>query len=78
MSAFSDAIMQSMTASLDPMNSIVKSYAQENTEQLRISTQEAKAELIEKVSRKLTEAKASGALPSVINAYDKILSNLNK
>ena len=69
-----DALMSSITAGMDPMNGIVRQYAQ-----MSISTQQEELELlklstIETIEQKLAAATEKKAAPSVIQAYEKMLA----
>lgn len=56
MSALSDAIMTSVTASLDPMHGMTRQYMETIIEEKRGDLLDRKAERIERIGQKIAEA----------------------
>lgn len=76
-SPFAEAITQSMISGLDPMNGVVRQYAQQTLETQTVDLVERKAEAISRMETMVAEAKTRQAPPSVINAYEKLLAKLS-
>lgn len=76
MSAFSEAITQSMIQGLDPMNSITRDMATGMIKKMQDEHVSAKATLIESIGAKLQQAKDQGQDGRVIDAYDKLLQQV--
>lgn len=74
--AFADAIMSSMSASLDPNAKLVSEYGTSMVQTMQANLIDRKSESIESIERKLTDAKDRNAPVAVINAYEKLLAKL--
>jgi hypothetical protein len=75
-SPFAEAITQSMIAGLDPMNGVIRQYAQQTIATQDLSLKDQKLELIEKIEQRLHAATERKAPPSVLSTYEKMLSDL--
>ena len=77
-SPFAEAITQSMISGLDPMNGVIRQYAQQQTETQALSLEAQKADLIEKIEQKLSAAQSRNADSSIVGAYQKMLARLDR
>ena len=75
-SPFTEALTASMVQGLDPMNSIMRRFAEQNVAGIEVQHIEQKAESISKIERLLSEAKDRDADSSVIGSYQKLLAQL--
>lgn len=75
-SAFGEAIMSSMIASMDPQRAMEKDAIASFIQKQNAETLERKSESIDIIAAKLEKAKANNMPPAVTNAYEKLLAQL--
>lgn len=73
MSVFADAITQSMVASMDPMNVVVRRMFEGQAEQAQLQLDEQRVQFIENLRGKLQKAKEDGEDAAVVDGYRRLI-----
>lgn len=73
MSSFADAITASLVASMDPMQTVVRTMAQQQAQVSGLQLDGAKVELVKNLEGLINAGIANGSDPAVLNAYRKML-----
>ena len=72
-SPFTEAITQTLASNLDPMNGIVRRYAEAQLEQSDVTIVDSKMDTIMKLGKNLAQAKKDDMPISVIDALERLL-----
>ena len=72
-SPFAEAITQSMISGLDPMNGVIKQYAQQQVSRADADLDEIKLSMVLRLQKLIDEGKASGTDGNVLDAYQRML-----
>lgn len=73
---FKDAIVASMTASLDPNNLAIRDFIKATVEEKRTESAVSKAQAILSINAQIKKAKEDGNDGNVIEALNKVLQSL--
>lgn len=76
MSQFSEAIMASMTANLDPMNGIVRDYAAKQLEVVNDQSIRSRLDLVDDLGKRINEAKANESDGRVVESLQRMLKSI--
>lgn len=76
MSSFSDAIQANMLQSIDPMNGIMRQFAQSQSAVQQLDLIRQKGQLLTEIETMLTAAQERNADQSVIASYQKLMAQL--
>lgn len=72
-SPFAEAITQSMISGLDPMNGVIRQYAQQQVAQSDLVLDQSRLEMMQKLQHLIDKAKDDNSDAAVIHAYQKML-----
>lgn len=78
MSVMSDAIVASMTAGMDPMNGVVRQYADKMIENMETDIVVKSTGVLDTIQASRAKAVEQKAPVSVLDAYDRLLARASK
>jgi len=78
MSALMDAMTQNVIASMDPMQSVMKSLVQQQVKSSELQLDEARIETMIRLQKLIDDGKANGSDGNVIAAYQRMLDKYTK
>jgi hypothetical protein len=76
MASFTEAFMASMSRTLDPDYAMAKDAAKVHVEQLKDELRENRITKIQRLGKLIDEGKANGVDGRVIDAYDRLMTQL--
>jgi molecular chaperone GrpE (heat shock protein) len=78
MATFADALTASFVGKLDPMNGVMRSYAESQTKEANEDLKAKVLDTMDRLRRTIKECQDNGEDPQVIAAYQRMLDSYTK